>query len=172
MSTTAGTTHHTTATADATADEAAGLRRRFLRSWAPWAALLYVGGAVNQVLASLLDDDQEVRDAVASDLTFVMVASVVFGGVALVVALRALRKPADGQARTVVGLTAYAVVLSVVGWFCAAPTLSALTAVVLARTAGVATPERRGARAAVVVCVVVVIGLTAFTWTALIAENL
>ncbi|HUR14473.1 MAG TPA: hypothetical protein VM097_08255 [Mycobacteriales bacterium] len=143
----------------------------FYRPWLTWSGGLLVLTAVGQVIASRNDDDLEVRESWLSDSVFVVVATVVFGAIALLFARRALAGDERRQERTVIGLTVYAVVLGVVGWFTAAPHAAGLAAVLLARATG-AGQRSAGAKAATVISLVVVVGLTVFCWSALIAEDL
>jgi hypothetical protein len=149
-------------------------RAEVLRSWLRWGAVLLGIALASQVVASLTDDKQDVRDAWLADTAFVLVASSVFGAIALAVAVRGAAGDRQRQSRTVVGLTVLAVVLSVVGWFTAAPTLTALAALVLGRATGVTDRDTGtgAARAASVVSTVVVLGVLVFTNATLAIESL
>lgn len=146
-------------------------RRAFLRGWLTWSGLVLASVLTGQVIASRNDDDLKVREAWLSDTVFVLVASTLFGAVALLFAWRGLAGDARRQERTVIGLAVMGAVLAVVGWFTAAGPIAALASVFLARSTG-ASQRSAGARASVVVSFVVAVGLVVFIWSTLIAEDL
>lgn len=143
----------------------------FFQRWAAMAGGVLALVVASQVIASRLDDDAEVREAWLTDVYAVLVASLLFGGIALLFARRALKGPERRQERTVIGLSVFAAVLAVVGWWSAAPHLVALAAILLGRQTG-AVDRSGGARAAGVVDVIIVLGLLVFTNTALVFEQL
>ena len=147
------------------------VREAFTRPWAAWSGSILVLTAISQVIASRGDDDQETRDSWLTDTVFVVVATLLFAGIAYFFARRALKGDEQRQDRTVIGLGVFGAVMGVVGWFTAAPHAIALAAIFLARATG-AKERSGGARAAVVVSTIVVIGLIVFCWSTLVVEDL
>lgn len=151
-----------------------GQRREVVQTWLRWAAVLLGIALITQVVASLTDEEQDVQDSWLTDALFVLVASALFGALALFLAARAAASgDRQRQSRTVVGLTVLAALLGVVGWFTAAPTLTAAAALVLGRST--ATTDREtgttAARASAVVSTIVVLGVLVFTIATLVVEN-
>lgn len=143
---------------------------RHLRQSALWTAGLTATTCVAQVIASLNDSDQAVRDSVWSDVVAVVVASLLFTGIAFGIARFCGTGPRSRQVKGVVGLSVLAFVLAPVGWWSAAPTLVAVQCVLLARLTGVAERGDGAPRAARVVATVVAVGLQVFIWSVLLFE--
>ena len=112
------------------------VREAFTRPWAAWSGSILVLTAISQVIASRGDDDQETRDSWLTDTVFVVVATLLFAGIAYFFARRALKGDEQRQDRTVIGLGVFGAVMGVVGWFTAAPHAIALAAIFLARATG------------------------------------
>ena len=159
-------THMTTAPQEHAVDE----QGRFTRPYLVWVAAATALSAAWQVVNSLADDRQEIRDSVLTDTIAVVVASLLFAAIAGGLALRALRGPTTRAARTTVGLGVLAVVLAPISWWNAAPMIVAVAVVLLGRATGV---DRSGApRAASVVAKVLVVALLAFLVVANVVERL
>jgi hypothetical protein len=129
---------------------------------------------VVQAVASRGDDDIDVRESWLSDVVAVAVASLLFAAIAYFVARRAIQGDARRQARTVIGLTIFAVVLAPLGWWSAGPMLVALAAILLGRMTG-ATDRNTGssgARTAGIVAILVAVGLFAFVNVVVALEQL
>ena len=159
-------THMTTAHEQDTIVE----RGRFGRPYLVWVAGTTALSAVWQVVNSLADDRQEIRDSVVMDTTSVVIASLLFAAIAGGLALWALRGSSDRAARTTVGLGVLAVLLTPISWWNAAPMIVAGAVVLLGRASGV---DREGApRAASVVATVLVVALLVFLVVANVVERL
>jgi hypothetical protein len=147
---------------------------RLIRPLAAWTAGLTACYVVGQAISSRSDDNPSVRADWVTDCIAVVIASLLFATIAGAVAVWATRGDRSRQSRTVVGLTVFAVVLSPIGWWSAAPALVAVTAVLLGRATGVAdrTDGSSAARTASIVATLLAVALFVFVWATLLVEAL
>jgi hypothetical protein len=143
----------------APAEVRGGFTRRFLAA-AGGVTAVYVG---MQILISRLDDRQSIREDWLQDGLAVVVFSVLGALIAYGVAAWALRGGAVRQARTVVGLVVFGVVLAVPSFWNAAPVIMLLAAILLGSATGVTARGRSGAaRVASTIATVAVVALMLF----------
>lgn len=145
-------------------------RRTFTRRTAVLGSLPLAVNVVMQILISWAEDD----DAVWMNVAAVVVASLLFGGIAFGLAQWAMRGSMTRQARTVVGLGVLTVVLVPVAWWSTGPVLVGLQTWLLGQVSGVARrPDgSTPARVASILAAAAAVGLLAFVLVVGTAEVL
>jgi hypothetical protein len=149
-------------------------RGRFTRIVLGGGVVLLAVNLVGQVVASRGDDDPAVREAWLQDVIAVLIASLLFAGIAFAVSFWAMSGSPTRRARAVVGLSVLALLLVPVAWWSSAPALVALQAVALGAVTG--TTSRHGgssaARALSIVAAVAAIALFVFVVAVTVVEQL